>query len=140
MIPMIIINTHEDDEELVLERTTDKVKMKSERYVFEKPDEHTLKLVRYQNDRGATIYPPEVDDSIKKEIEDRSGKEIVEASIYSGSCPSCNQPVQKEVEVEEDEKGYERPVNDEMKVECPICCEEKSVEILKNGHSIGQRF
>lgn len=136
---MELINTHEDDEELVLERTTDTVKMKSERYVFEKPDEETLKLVLYQNDRGDTIYPPEIDDSIKKEVENRSDKEVVEAPIYSGSCPSCNQPVQKEVEVKEDERGYEKPVNDEMQVECPLCREEKTVEILKNGHSIGSR-
>jgi len=136
---MELINTHEDDEELVLERTTDSVKMKSERYVFKKPDKESLKLVKYQNDRGDSIYPPEIDESIRNEIEERSDKEIVEAPIYSGSCPTCNQPIQQEVEVEENERGYEKPVNDEMEVECPICREEKTVKILKNGHSIASR-
>lgn len=136
---MELIPCTDDDERLVIERQTDRIQDRFERYVFEKT-KGKLRLISYQDDRGDTIYPPEIDDRIKEVVEERRGKEVEIAPIYGGSCPDCNHPVQSEVEVEEDEHGCNSPVNDEMNVKCVMCGEEKSVEIAKAGYTVANRY
>lgn len=130
---MELIRTDETDERVCITRPTDSIRAKDEHYTFEKNDGQTGELVGFQDDGNASHIPPKIPDPVKNELEERLDIEIEVAPIYPLECPDCGRCASKRIEVEEDERGYEQPVNDKETAECVLCDEEKEMKVLSQG-------
>lgn len=134
---MELLRVDETDERVTIERTIDRINDTWEDYTFEK-DGDTWELVGFQDAEEFTVIPPKIKDVIKDEIEERYGVTVEVAPIYPLKCPDCNETCSERVEVEEDDRGYEKPAEATKTAECWMCGEEKEMEVQTQGVRMGR--
>lgn len=136
---MELIKVDETDEQVTIERVVDHINDSWEDYTFEKNGD-TWELVGFQDAEEYSVIPPTIKDVIKEEIEERYGVTIEVAPIYPLRCPDCDETASARVEVEKDERGYERPAEETKTAKCWMCGQEKEMEVRSNGVRLGRAY